>query len=328
MSEYNVKSRDEWLFGKDILEFKKADLIDLYKKMMLNRTQKMFKYNDLPDTIPQEDLELITQTGGSSTWTKVEDKLYVFKSGLGGMPNEYYRPTISMVTNPYLKFFKTLKIDEDCVVMRNDPLYEGLMPIIEKAAYLLAEADISFKFAAINIRVPAIIGAPSDNIKEEAKTFLKQIEDGESLGVIGDDDFFERLQVYDYAKAEYGIQHLIELKQYIIGTFYQDLGIRSSFNMKREAINEAEAGMSDAILFPLCDLMLEERKRALEKINAMFGTNITVEFDSVWKKIREEDKIKSELLESQIDKNEEENKDIQEDVEKKEDDNNETDKND
>ena len=305
-NEFSIKARDEWLFGKDYCKFRKKDLIDLYTKTMLNRTQKMFKYNGLPETIPQEDLELILQTFGSATIAQVDGKLYAFRSSLGGLPNAYYRPTLSIVANPFLKFNKTLEIDKDCVVIRNDPLYAGLIPIIEKNSYLLAEADISFKFAAINIRVPAIIGAPNDNIKEEAKSFLRQVEEGAELGVIGDDDFFGRIQVYDYAKAEYGIQHLIELKQYIIGTFYQDIGIRSSFNMKREAINEAEAGMSDAILFPLCDLMLEERKKGLEKVNSMFGTNITVEFDSVWERLREEDQQKSELLESEIEKNESE----------------------
>lgn len=316
--EFSIRARDEWLFKDDILDFKKDTLIDLYRKTMLSRTQKMFKYNGLPDTIPQNDLELIVQTKGSCTWAKVEDKLYVFRSGLGGMPNEYYRPTLSIIANPFLKFNATLKIGEDCVVMRNDPFYQGLIPIIDKAAYLLAEADISFKFAAINIRVPAIIGAPNDNIKEEAKEMFKQIEEGSQLGIIGDDDFFERVNVYDYAKAEYGIQHLIELKQYIIGTFYQDLGIRSSFNMKREAINEAEAGMSDAILFPLCDLMLQERKDALEKVNKMFGTDITVEFDSSWKMLRKEEKDKVDLMQSQIEKNLQEDENTEKDESKEE----------
>lgn len=317
-NEFSIRSRDEWLFGKDYCKFKKQDLIDLYTKTMFNRTQKMFKYNNLPDTIPQADLELILQTYGSVTITKVEDKLYAFRGSLGGMPNAYYRPTLSIVANPFLKFNKTLEIDKDCVVIRNDPLYMGLKPIIGKNAYLLAEADISFKFAAVNIRVPAIIGAPNDNIKSEAKSFLKQIEEGSELGVIGDDDFFGRIQVYDYAKAEYGIQHLIELKQYIIGTFYQDLGIRSSFNMKREAINEAEAGMSDAILFPLCDLMLEERKKGLEKVNKMFGTNITVEFDSVWEILRDEQEQKEDLMESEIEKNENEDNEEQQEETKEE----------
>ena len=88
--------------------------------------------------------------------------------------------------------------------------------------------------------------------------------------------------------------------------------------MKREAINEAEAGMSDAILFPLCDLMLEERKKGLEKVNKMFGTNITVEFDSVWEILRDEQEQKEELVESEIEKNENEDKEEQQEEIKEE----------
>ena len=34
--------------------------------------------------------------------------------------------------------------------------------------------------------------------------------------------------------------------------------------------------------------MLENRKRGVEKINKMFGTNITVELDSSWKEVEYE----------------------------------------
>ena len=44
--------------------------------------------------------------------TKDGEKLFVFYGGLGGMPNEYYQPTQAIVTNPYLKFFDVLKLDD------------------------------------------------------------------------------------------------------------------------------------------------------------------------------------------------------------------------
>lgn len=297
----DIPNRQKWDFNfYNQVEFSKDKLERYYTNKMLVKTQHMFEYTNLPDTIPAGDLELMLQTYGSATVAKVNGELYAFKGGLGGMPNVYYRPTISIVANPALKLSKSYTIDSDCVVIRNDNLYQGLLPIIQHASYLLAECDISFKFAAINIRIPAIIDAADAKSKLEAEQFLKQIEDGSKLGVIADSGFEDRLQVYNYANSNDTITNLIELKQYIIGTFYQELGIQSQFNMKREAINEAEAALSTDMLYPLLDTMYAERKNGVDKINKMFGTNITVDFGSVWKQLRETRDLSVDLQESEI----------------------------
>lgn len=298
----SVSNRYNWIFESASEAPSKEQLVNLYVSKILTRTQKMFKYENLPKTIPQKDLELILQCCGSATVTKVNGELYAFRAGLGGEPNVYYLPTKAVVSNPYLNYNGTLTIDEDCVVILNDALYEGLMPLIKKTAYLLAECDISFKFAAINTRIPALVNAPSDKAKKEAEEFFKKIENGDELGVIADEDFFQRISVYDYANKDSNIQHLIELKQYIIGTFYQDIGIQAAFNMKREAINESEAALSQDILYPLVDEMLTQRKIGLEKINSMYGTNIKVELDSIWKQLRKQQELAFDLQKAEINK--------------------------
>lgn len=295
-----ISNRDKWLFGDEDISFDKKSIYNLYVKKFLIRTQRMFNYKNLPDTIAQKDLELLLQCSGSATIAKVDGNLYALKGGLGGEPNAYYLPTKSVVANPYLKFSKTLEIDKDCVVIQNDSLYQGLLPMIQHASMLLAECDISFKFTAVNIRIPAIIEATNDTSKKEAEKFLEQVETGEKLGIITGEQFLDRINVYDYGNTENNVQHLIELKQYIFGTFCQEIGIQSAFNMKREAINEAEASLSTDILYPLVDDMLEWRKIGIDKVNKMFGTNIEVELDSVWGQLREQQDMAIRLQESEI----------------------------
>lgn len=299
-----VPERNNWIFGEDDISLNKDELKRLYISKILIRTQRMFSYKNLPKTIPEKDLELLLQVNGSATIAKVDGKLYAFRASLGGVPNPYYLPTVAIIANPALKYNAQLEIDKDCVVILNDALYLGLMPSIKHVSSLLAECDISFKFAAVNIRIPAIIDAPNDTAKAEAEKFLQQIESGEKLGVIADDAFVDGLNVYNYANSNTSITHLIELKQYILGTFYQEIGIQSPFNMKREAINEAEAALSQDILYPLIDEMLEQRKIGLDKINAMFGTNISVELSSVWKQLRKQQDLAFKVEESEIKNNE------------------------
>ena len=74
--------------------------------------------------------------------------------------------------------------------------------------------------------------------------------------------------------------------------------------MKREAINEAEATLNEDILQPTIDNMLECRQDALEKVNSMFGTNITIEFNSIWKQNKKEEALAFDLKEAEIDSKE------------------------
>ena len=88
---------------------------------------------------------------------------------------------------------------------------------------------------------------------------------------------------------------LIEQEQYLKASWYNELGLNANYNMKREALNSAESTINNDILFPLIDEMLKQRQIACEQINALFGTDISVELDSSWKdnKKEEQAEIKS-----------------------------------
>lgn len=301
MDSNNVSNRSRWNFDLDIEEaaFNKDLITKEYIKSFLIKTQHIFKYNGLPDSIPQKDLEFILQCNGFAVITKVNGDLYALKGNLGGVPNAYYLPTQAVVSNPYLKFSKSLDIDKDCVVMLNDSLYHGLYDIIALNSNLLAECDLSFKYAAINERLSTLIEATNDTAKAEAEEFFKQVINGSGYGVIASPQFLERIQVHNLA-AGTKVQDLIELKQYIYGTFCQQLGIQNNYNMKREAINEAEASLTTDMLYTLIDDMLEQRRIGLDKINAMYGTSISVELDGIWAQLREQQDLSLRLEESQI----------------------------
>ena len=128
--------RNIWLFGKTSPMLKNKDLlVDSYIKKFFIRTSQMFEYKNLPETLPQREIELIIQFCRVAVFTKREDKLFVFYGGLGGQPNEYYQPTQAIISNPYLKFSDVLKLDDyikedvDAVIIWNDSAHMGMYPI-------------------------------------------------------------------------------------------------------------------------------------------------------------------------------------------------------
>lgn len=293
-------SRNEWIFGQISNAMDKDVIIRNLVTRMLMRTVKMFEYDGLPDTIPSKDLELILQVGGSAVIGKADNgELYAFRGGLGGEPNPYYLPTIAVVANPALRLNKQWEIDKDCIVMLNDYLYQGMLPVYNKYATLLAESEVSLRYAIINTRIPNIIQADNDATAESARLFLEKIYAGKETGIVMSKDFFEGLKTLDYAKDS-PITALIEATQYIRGQWYSEIGLSASFNMKREAINEAEASMNDDILPPIVDMMLECRQNAIDRINEMFGTSITVKLSSVWADNEKENDISIEAMEAEV----------------------------
>lgn len=301
-----IKNRQEWIFSNSKILDNKDSLVRNQFQYLFNKTLRMFKYSNLPKTIPEKDLEIILQLQGYVTFAK-DDKgdLYCFASGLGGVPNPYYLPTISIVANPALRLNKEYTIDKDCVVMLNDDLYQGLSPLISRYASLLVECELSLKQAILNARIPAVVQADNDNTKQSAEDFFKQIERGEGYGIITSKQFFDGLKAFSFNTNTTNIKDIIESLQYIKGSFYNEIGLSSQFNMKREAINEAEAVLNEDVLYPLIDTMLKCRQDGLDKVNAMFGTNITVDFDSVWKQNELEEKMQFKILEAESKEDEE-----------------------
>lgn len=296
----NVQSRNEWIFGniRNPLEDKQYMLKHAVLQM-LNKTTRMFKYTNLPESIPVKDLETQLQVGGFAIFKEVDGKLYSFTGGLGGKPNPYYLPTIATVANPALNYSKNLLIDEECVVMLNDHYYQGLMPLFSKYGNLLVEAELSLKYAIINARVPALIEADNDSTYKSAEHFFEKVVNGEGYGIISSKEFFDGIRSHDFYKQAY-IKDLIESIQYIKGSWYNEIGLNAAFNMKRESINEAEATLNEDILYPTVDTMLECRKIALEKVNKMFGYNISVELDSVWEQNRKQEALTLDKEEAEI----------------------------
>lgn len=261
----------------------KQKCISQHIAYMLNRTQSMFRWSNLPDTINARILELYLQVNGNLCISEYNGNLYAFVGGLGGEPDVYYMPTIYTVANPALNYSKSLKIGDDCIVIPNDSMYIGLLPLYSKYASAISETEISVNIATINSRIVNLISAPDDSTFESAKKYIADIEDGKQ-GVIAENAFLDGLksQPYGNSGSTNSIKNLIELLQYQKASWYNEIGLNANYNMKRESIMADESALNDDALHPLIDNMLECRKLGVDAVNAKYGTNIKVELESSW----------------------------------------------
>ena len=251
-------------------------------KYMLNRSNIMFQYHNLPDSIPSREIELLLQTNGFGVFIEVEGKYYIVNGGLGGEPDVYNMPTEAVISIPALKLNKTYKINEDCIVIPNDSMYLGLLPMYAKYCTLMNENEITMLLATVNKRIQHLLSANDDNTLESAKKFLEKVFDGE-IGVIGESKLFESLKVNTTSTtSQVSMKDLFEYEQYLKASMYNEIGLSANFNMKRERLSSSEVEANTDNLYPLVDDMLNSRRKGLEKVNEMFGLDIQVEFNSSW----------------------------------------------
>lgn len=284
-------------YGKTSDYLDEESLINYHIKHTLLRTQSMFEWDFGVDneTIDTRNFELLVQTSGFGVGIERDGKHYVLQGTLGGQYNQYYMPTKAIIANPYLDLSEEYIIDKDCIIFNNDGIYMGLYPIIKYYAKQLAENDISRRLVLINCRATFAFLADNDNAAKSAKTFLDLLAEGKQ-GVIVDKGFenmMTSLPLSVQGSAQTIIQ-LLEDKQYIKGSLWNDLGVQSNYNMKRETITANENILNVDSLLPTVDNMLYCRQQAALKYNKMFGTNWTVKLSSSWEKLRTEIKLSQE----------------------------------
>lgn len=278
----------------------KEESADNYLKSMLNRTSQMFEYDGLPDTIPAYMLELYLQVNGHVCVTEVKGDLYALPGNMGGPPDPYYRPTLYVVANPGLGFSGQLSIENylkpysgndstgKCVLIKNDTLARGIMYLCSRFAKQLAENDVSIRSAQINARHQVAIAAQTDSELASANEYLDGIVAGK-VGAIASKAFLEGLQISNISvQSANTIIQLIELQQYLKASWFNEIGLNANFNMKREYLSEEELAATTDILLPLVDDMLKCREEALDVINSIYGTAISVKKNSAWLNKQEE----------------------------------------
>ena len=281
--------------------------LEQFLKLMFDKTLSMFEYTNLPDTIPAIELEKILLTNGYGIFTtKYQNTPYVFTGSLSGEEKDVYqRPTQALIATP-MYTNNNLKINTDCVIIKNDDMELGFKYLFEKYGTLMNEIDVTMFMINFNKRIQTLISASDDNTIESANLYLDNIIKGE-LGVIASDEFLEDLKTNSINVQSSNTTDLVELQQYLKASLYNEIGLNSNYNMKRERLTAGEVDMNTDNLRPLIDNMLKNRQQALEKINDLFGFNISVDFSSIWK-IKKDEISDDEVSDDEVSDDEESKK--------------------
>lgn len=288
----------------------KPGMIFDYVDYMLIRCLKMFEWKGLPEEIPADMMERdIMRYGVAGFFKDIDGKYHCIWGAVGSDLDQYYQPTKMIISNPAIptENQKEYTRNEDVVFMRNDPLFLGLSPMFFNRASIITECDITLVFDLWKERLDNALVASSDSEKKDCEDYIKYAIDGKGIKPIVSQAFIDNQKQSHFegeGEKSHSFKDIMELRQYYLASWYNDLGLQSNFNMKRESLNKEETGMNEDALLPLIDEMLKVRKEDAQRVNEMFGLNISVELSSSWKKVREDmkrtDEEKSEEVKDEV----------------------------
>lgn len=272
------------------------DNFNLYFDMLVNKVCNLFKWENLPETVDERFLMVNLMLTGRVCWFDHNGRIYALNGNWGGEPNVYYRPTQFIVANPVIGS-KTLtvlnkdgsnSIDRlDGIIMPltdadyfNDAERGGLYRLIYQTAGLLADNISSLNVSQINGRVSQIWTADNDAMARTVEEVVRDIYEGHPYRVVSQ-DILNKVNAVPTAQTGQSntLLNLIEAHQYILASFYNEIGIPSQWNMKRERVNTAETELMTGSLDVSVYNMEKNLKNAVEKINELFGTDISVRFN-------------------------------------------------
>lgn len=292
---------------------------------LFNNLVSMFEYDGLPDTLRQEFIETMFITQGTCGVTEWHGDLYTGPGGYTGdivnfIPKEY------LITVTGLKNTNELRgeVGKDFAVGWNNANCSPDLALLQYAS-ILTEIDVSERVNLIFtrfLRIPKVRDSKEKRVVEDA---IGAIMDGRFTAVVSDNiekilgdepDDNKFLDLVDIKEVD-KLQYLNQYRDNIVKRFYQmyGQGMQSTAKLAQQTTDELHGNDSVSMIIPL--QRLAYRKKFVEDINKLFGTNITVDFSEAWKESREEmheddiNEVQDEHGEGEGDTNEETQTDTQ-----------------
>ena len=190
-------------------------------------------------------------------YDRPEKFTFVFR---GGVPDTYRTPNERTIGDAGVYAWNT---------------YDGFATavIVEHYALMLAHTDASITLELVNGRVMDVFNASDNNGAEAAASYTKKIYDGEYSYIR---DKSENV-ILDRANANRGnrLRELLDTKERLQKDIYALFGVNRTAE-KRERLVTTEAQGDGAMLLLNIKDMLSMRKKMIDDINNVFGTNMSV----------------------------------------------------
>lgn len=268
------RKREKTLFGES------ATVNNLTYMQYLNRLTElsvsMFEWKNLPPTVDARYLELHLFETGSMVYF---DDDVIGNLCLDCLPSGrldvYGNPVLRRAYSGYNNYQKLLK-ESNSVIIWNNYLHTNSILEVKMFARRLYNLDRIIDVNANAQKTPVLIQG-TEQQRLTLKNLYKEF-DGNSPFIFGDKNLDLNSLKCIQTGAPYVCDKLYNLKQMYWNEALTYLGINNTGAQKRERMLAIESSQAQGGTISSRYSRLQSRREAVEKINAMFGTNIEVNY--------------------------------------------------
>lgn len=253
----------------------------------------MFDYTGLPETIDQMYLEQYLNLSGIAAIGKVNGALYAAPfASRNGQLDQY---GLGVDCTAYIPNGECIQgeIGKDIAIIYNNSNHTPQTDLFFDTQ-LFTEIDKSTNSNVLFARIAPIFAAADDKTKEQIKAVLENVIAGNLETVVSENllDMFglqagtenvKMLDVFQHPERVQYVQYLSQLYDVIMRRHFSSRGlsIKTPTKAAQQSTDEIHGMDSVTWFYPINKL--NERKKGVEMVNSVFGTNITVEFSDIWK---------------------------------------------
>ena len=265
---------------------------DYWYFKLMNVLLNLFEWNNVPTGLDGREIEInLIMTGHAAIVPRPDGTLVTPLTSLYGF-DVYYQPTTCVFANPVFHTAKQYNIGTECEVIYNnllkDSLYYikadgGLNTMVSRYARQLADIESTLNIYVVNSRLTSYPVANDGSVKESLKMFFNNLILGKRA-VITDNAIIENFRSIDINRSGIrdGANDWLIARDKVLEQFYRDIGVKMHINKKAQ-MNEEEVTSDNQLLLISTDSMLKSREQGAERVNSLFGTNMTVQLNPLYR---------------------------------------------
>lgn len=247
---------------------------DYYYRLML-LARSVFKWEGLPNGMDEKWIERFLFRYGKCVFFKDENRGFmVAECNPDGTLNNYEEPVNVRAAGIDVDSSKSLIVNQDCVLIRNNDEMTATSYFVKLFAYRLAEISRTIDIN-INAQKTPVLILGSEKQRLTLKNIYAQWNGFEPV-IFGDKNLDTEGMKVLKTDAPTVFPELQTQKQTIWNECLTFLGINNANTDKRERLITHEVLANNDHIDLSAECFLKSRQIAAEQINKLFGTNITV----------------------------------------------------
>ena len=261
---------------------KNTALQRFFRRYLFQKAISVFKWK-LPDTWNRDYFLYVLYSWGYIGVVETNKFGVICQAGVPYGYDIYYQPTNLVITNPLLRGALEPRIGKECTVFKLQPDWGGILDLVSYYADMMALCSETASVNLLNSHLSFVFPAKDKPTAETYKKLFDRVAGGEPCVVVDKQLFREDgTQVWNAfqqnLKQNYIVTDIVSDMRKIEAMFDTDIGIPNANTDKRERLITDEINANNIETVSKCELWLEHLKECAKKTNAMFGTNISVDW--------------------------------------------------